>query len=104
MKRTIALVMSLLMLLVLVPTTALADTDVHPRLDVQFVTLPTPTKTLFQFGTDSFNWTSASLVVKLFDDTAANVAGTTLPTMGTVISTGTYVLLLNGEVFNPAVP
>ena len=43
MKRTIALVMSLLMLLVLVPTTALADTDVHPRLDVQFVTLPTPT-------------------------------------------------------------
>ena len=104
MKRTIALVMSLLMLLVLVPTTALADTDVHPYLDVQFVTLPTPTKTLFQFGTEAFNWNSASLVVKLYDDTAANVAGTTLPTMGTVIAAGTYVLLLNGEVFNPAVP
>ena len=104
MKRTIALVMSLLMLLVLVPTTALADTDVHPYLDVQFVTLPTPTKTLFQFGTEAFNWTSASLVVKLYDDTAANVAGTTLPTMGTAIATGTYVLLLNGVVFNPATP
>ena len=104
MKRTIALVMSLLMLLVLVPTTALADTDVHPYLDVQFVTLPTPTKTLFQFGTDTFNWTSASLVVKLYDDTAANVAGTTLPTMGTAIAAGTYVLLLNGEIFNPATP
>lgn len=104
MKRTIALVMSLLMLLVLVPTTALADTDVHPYLDVQFVTLPTPTKTLFQFGTDTFNWTSASLVVKLYDDTAANVAGTVLPTMGTAIAAGTYVLLLNGVVFNPATP
>ena len=104
MKRTIALVMSLFMLLVLVPTTALADTDVHPYLDVQFVTLPTPTKTLFQFGTDTFNWTSASLVVKLYDDTAANVAGTVLPTMGTAIATGTYVLLLNGVVFNPATP
>jgi hypothetical protein len=34
MKRTIALVMSLLMLLVLVPSTALADTDVHAYLDV----------------------------------------------------------------------
>ncbi len=104
MKRTIALVMSLLMLLVLVPTTALADTDVHPYLDVQFVTLPTPTKTLFQFGTEQFNWTKDSLVVKLYDDTAANVAGTTLPTMGTAIAAGTYVLLLNGEIFNPATP
>ena len=52
MKRTIALVMSLLMLLVLVPTTALADTDVHAYLDVQFATVPTPTKTLFQYGVD----------------------------------------------------
>ncbi|MDP3448273.1 MAG: hypothetical protein Q8S22_09475, partial [Eubacteriales bacterium] len=78
MKRTIALVLSLLMLLVLVPTTALADTDVHPYLEVTplAVAPATTPKTLFQFGTESFNWTSAKLSVKLQDDTAANIAGT----------------------------
>ncbi len=103
MKRTIALVLSLLMLLVLVPTTALADTDVHPYLDVQFTTVP-PTKTLFQYGVDTFNWTSASITVKLYDDTAAHLAGTYLPTMGTTISDGVYVLYINGAIYNPAVP
>ena len=106
MKRTIALVMSLLMLLVLVPTTALADTDVHAYLEVTPLAVApalTP-KTLFQYGTDSFEWTSANLQVKLFDDTAANVAGTTLPTMGTAIAAGTYVLYINGVIYNPAVP
>jgi hypothetical protein len=102
MKRTIALVMSLLMLLVLVPTTALADTDVHPYLEVTPVAVGTDTTpTLFQFGTDlTFNWTNANLVVKLFDDTAANLTGTTL-TMGTAIASGTYVLYLNGAIYNP---
>ena len=104
MKRTIALVMSLLMLLVLVPTTALADTDVHASLDVQFATLPTPTKTLFQYGVEPLNWTSASLIVKLYDDTPANVAGTTLPTMGTAIAAGTYVLYINGVIYTPGTP
>lgn len=104
MKRTIALVMSLLMLLVLVPTTALADTDVHAYLDVQFATVPTPTKTLFQYGVEPLNWTSASLIVKLYDDTPTNVAGTTLPTMGTAIAAGTYVLYINGVIYNPATP
>ena len=105
MKRTIALVMSLLMLLVLVPTTALADTDVHPYLEVTPVAVGTDTTpTLFQFGTDlTFNWTNANLVVKLFDDTAANLTGTTL-TMGTAIASGTYVLYLNGAIYNPATP
>lgn len=105
MKRTIALVMSLLMLLVLVPTTALADTDVHPYLEVTPVAVaPDTTPTLFQFGTDlTFNWTNANLVVKLFDDTAANLTGTTL-TMGTAIASGTYVLYLNGAIYNPATP
>lgn len=106
MKRTIALVMSLLMLLVLVPTTALADTDVHAYLEVTpLVVAPATTpKTLFQYGTESFNWTSANLQVKLFDDTAANVAGTTLSTMGTAIAAGTYVLYINGEIYDPAIP
>ena len=110
MKRTIALVLSLLCLLVLVPTTALADTDVHPYLEVTPVPVAPATipKTLFQYGADTFNWTSANLVVKLYDDTAANIGGTVLPNMGTVISTTagaeTYVLLLNGKVFDPAVP
>jgi uncharacterized protein YjdB len=104
MKRTIALVMSLLMLLVLVPTTALADTDVHAYLDVQFATVPTPTQTLFQYGVDTFDWTSASLIVKLYDDTPTNVAGTTLATMGTAIAAGTYVLYINGVIYNPATP
>ncbi len=103
MKRTIALVMSLLMLLVLVPTTALADTDVHPYLEVTPVAVaPDTTPTLFQYGTDSFTWTNANLVVKLFDDTAANLTGTTL-TLGSAISstTGTYVLYLNGDIYTP---
>ncbi|MDP3446973.1 MAG: Ig-like domain-containing protein, partial [Eubacteriales bacterium] len=60
-------------------------------------------KTLFQFGTDTFNWTNANLSVKLYDDTAANIGGTTL-TMGTAIAAGTYVLYINGVIFNPATP
>lgn len=103
MKRTIALVMSLFMLLVLVPTAALADTDVHPYLVVTPVAVAPATtpKTLFQYGTESFNWTNENLEVKLFDDTAANIGGTTL-TMGTEIAAGKYVLYLNGKVYNPA--
>ncbi len=105
MKRTIALVMSLLMLLVLVPSTALADTDVHAYLDVEFATVPA-TQTLFQYGSDTFDWTSASLIVKLYDDTSEHVGGTVLPTMGTAINatTGTYVLYINGSIFDPATP
>jgi len=106
MKRTIALVMSLLMLLVLVPTTALADTDVHPYLEVTplAVAPATTPKTLFQFGTESFDWTSLNLSVKLYDDTAANIAGTNLPVMGTVSSAGVYQLYINGVIYNPTVP
>ncbi|GEM_PF-2258978 len=104
MKRTIALVMSLLMLLVLVPTTALADTDVHAYLEVTpLAVAPDTTPTLFQYGTDSFNWTDANLSVKLFDDTAANLAGTTLH-LGTAIAPGWYVLYINGVIYNPATP
>ncbi len=103
MKRTIALVLSLIFMLVLVPTTALADNDVGAYLDVKLSTV-TPPKTLFQYGTDTFNWTSASLVVKLYDNTVANVGGTVLPTMGTAIAAGTYVLKMNDTVFNPATP
>ncbi|PKM41320.1 MAG: hypothetical protein CVV04_02390 [Firmicutes bacterium HGW-Firmicutes-9] len=104
MKRTIALVMSLLMLLVLVPTTALADTDVHAYLEVTpLAVAPDTTPTLFQYGTDSFNWTDANLSVKLYDDTAANLAGTTLH-LGTAIAPGWYVLYINGVIYNPATP
>lgn len=105
MKRTIALVMSLLMLLVLVPTTALADTDVHSYLEVTplAVAPATTPHTLFQYGTESFNWTDANLSVKLFDDTAANLAGTTLH-LGTSIAPGWYVLYINGVIYNPATP
>lgn len=100
MKRTIALVMSLLMLLVLVPTTALADTDVHPRLEVTL--LPTA-QTLFEFGTDLvFNWQDADLEVKLFDDTAANVGGTTL-SLANAISSGKYVIMIGSTAYNPTV-
>ena len=101
MKRTIALVLSLLMLLVLVPTTALADTEVNPRLEVT----PNPTtKTLYQFGTDlSFNWVNSDVVVKIYDDTAANLAGTTLQ-MGTTHAPGWYVIYINGKPYNPGVP
>ena len=103
MKRTIALVLSLLMLLVLVPTTALADTEVNPRLEVTPVAVApaiTP-KTLFQFGVENFAWSDANLSVKLFDDTATNLAGTTLH-MGIVNAPGVYVLYINGAVYNPA--
>ncbi len=101
MKRTIALVLSLLFVLALVPATASAATDVHARLEIE---VPVTTQTLFQYGTDSFNWTSASLVVTLYDDTAANVGGTILPTMGAAYATGTYVLYINGEIYDPATP
>ena len=101
MKRTIALVMSLLMLLVLVPTTALADTDVNARLEV---TLNPTAKTLFSYGHDLvFNWTNADLVVKLFDTTAANTDGTTLA-LDSAISAGKYVIMMNDTtVYNPTV-
>ena len=100
MKRTIALVLSLLFLLVLVPSTALADNDVEARLEV---TVPDATQTLFQYGIDSFNWTSPSLVVTLYDK-LTNSGGTVLPTMGSAIASGTYVLLVNGTAYDPATP
>lgn len=100
MKRTIALVLSLLFLLVLVPSTALADNDVEARLEV---TVPDATQTLFQYGVDSFNWTSPSLVVTLYDK-LTNSGGTVLPTMGNAIASGTYVLVINGNVYDPATP
>ena len=100
MKRTIALVLSLLMLLVLVPTTALADYDVNPRLEV---TLAPTTKTLYQYGTDLvLDWVNASLEVKLYDDTPANVDGTVLE-LATAISSGKYVIMIGTAVYNPAV-
>jgi len=107
MKRTIALVLSLLMLLVLVPTTALADTDVHPYLEVTPVAVAPATtpKTLFQFGTDlTFNWTNANLVVKIFDDNADPAPAGRVLTLGTALAADTYVLYLNGAIFNPAIP
>ena len=106
MKRTIALVMSLFMLLVLVPTTALADTDVHPYLEVTPVAVaPDTTPTLFQFGTDlTFNWTNANLVVKIFDDNADPAPAGRILTMGTTLTADTYVLYLNGAIYNPATP
>ena len=104
MKRTIALVLSLIFMLVLVPTTALADNDVGAYLDVKLSTAAPIPKTLFQYGTDPFNWTSDSLVVKLYDNTPTNAGGTVLPTMGTTIAAGTYVLYINGAIYNPATP
>ncbi|MEZ4509214.1 MAG: Ig-like domain-containing protein [Eubacteriales bacterium] len=103
MKRTIALVMSLLMLLVLVPTTALADIDVHSYLEVTplAVAPATTPKTLFQYGTEVLDWSDANLSVKLYDDTTTNLAGTTLH-MGTAIAPGVYVLYINGVIYNPA--
>ena len=93
MKRTIALVLSLLFLLVLVPSTALADNnDVNGRLEV---TVPDTTQTLFQYGVDTFNWTSASLVVTLYDD-LTNIVGTVIPTTGATNASGTDVLYING--------
>lgn len=99
MKRTIALVLSLLMLLVLVPTTALADIDVNPRLEVNLLTA----QTLFEYGTDLvFNWQDADLEVKLYDDTAANVGGTTL-SLASAIATGKYVITIGSTTYNPTV-
>ena len=101
MKRTIALVLSLLMLLVLVPTTALADTDVHARLEV---TLNPSAQTLFTYGSDLvFNWQDADLVVKLFDTTSANTDGTTLA-LASAVAAGKYVIMMNDDtVYNPTV-
>ncbi|MEN6636518.1 MAG: Ig-like domain-containing protein, partial [Clostridiaceae bacterium] len=106
MKRTIALVMSLLMLLVLVPTTALADTDVHPYLEVTPVAVaPDTTPTLFQFGTDlTFNWKNENLVVKIFDDNADPAPAGRILTLGTTLTADTYVLYLNGVIYNPTTP
>ena len=101
MKRTIALVLSLLFLLVLVPSTALADNnDVEARL---VVTVPDATQTLFQYGVENFNWTSPSLVVTLYDK-LTNSGGTVLPTMGSTIASDTYVLLVDGNAYDPATP
>ncbi|NLI54529.1 MAG: SH3 domain-containing protein [Clostridiales bacterium] len=101
MKRTIALVMSLLMLLVLVPSTALADTDVHAYLDV---TLNASAQTLFEYGTDLvFNWQNVDLTVKLYDDTPDNVGGTTL-SLASAIGTNKYVIMIDSDTtYNPTV-
>ncbi len=97
MKRTIALVLSLLMLLVLVPTTALADTDVHPRLEVTLLTA----RTFFEYGVDSvLDWQDADLQVKLYDDTAANLSGTTL-SLDKEIDAGKYVIMIGSTTYNP---
>ena len=103
MKRTIALVLSLLMLLILVPTTALAatDVDVKPRLEVK---LNPSAKTLFTYGSDMvFNWTDADLDVKLFDTTSLNTDGTKLE-LASAVAAGKYVIMMNDTTtFNPAV-
>ena len=90
MKRTLALVLSLIFLLVLVPTTALADNDVGAYLDV---TINTGTKTLFQYGTENLTWDNTALTVKLYD-TVDKQMGTTL-TLGSSVSTGVYVIYVN---------
>ncbi|MCE5188446.1 MAG: Ig-like domain-containing protein [Eubacteriales bacterium] len=106
MKRTIALVLSLIFMLVLVPTTALAVNDVEARLEV---TIPTATKTLFKYGTDlTLGWVTAllpePLIVTLKDNTTENSGGTELK-FGTAIDTVAkkYVLLINDKVYDPAV-
>lgn len=86
------------------PTTALADNDVGAKLVVE---IPTATETLFQYGTigTPFKWTSASLIVKLYDNTPTHTGGTTLPNMGTAVSNTVgaeaYVLYLNGAIYTP---
>lgn len=104
MKRTIALVLSLIFMLVLVPTTALAENDVGAYLDVKLSTA-TPPKTLFQYGGTPFNWTSNALVVKLVDTTPAHSSGTILPFMGAAVSNvpgaEAYVLYINGKIYTP---
>lgn len=100
MKRTIALLLGLLLLITCVPVAARAETDVKPRLEV---TLNPTAKTLFQYGTDLyFNWTNADLTVKLYDLTAENVDGTTL-TLANAISAGKYVIMIGTTTYNPAV-
>ncbi len=96
MKRTVALFLGLLFLLTLAPVSALADNDVNAYLDVD---VPAGTQTLFQYGTDSFDWTNASLTVTLYDDTVTNVGGTAL-TLGTSISSGTYIILIDGTTYD----
>lgn len=92
MKRTIALVLSLIFMLVLVPTTALAENnDVNARLEV---TVNTGTQTLFRYGSENFNWTDSALTVKLFDD-VDKTSGVLLGLAGAV-STGKYVIYMNG--------
>ncbi len=102
MKRTIALVLSLIFMLVLVPATALADNDAEARLEI---TIPTATKTLFKYGTDlTLGWTTVPepLNVTLFDNTSENETGTALG-LGAAIDSTThkYVLLINDTVYNP---
>ena len=107
MKRTIALVLSLIFMLVLVPTTALAENDAEAKLEV---TIPTATHTLFKYGTDlTLGWALGSplvepLNVTLKDNTAENSGGTPLK-FGTAIDTVAkkYVLLINDKVYDPAV-
>ena len=99
MKRTIALVLSLLMLLVLVPTTALAETT-SPRLEVTL--LPTA-QTLFQYGTDLvFNWQDADLEVKYFDGTPDDIGGTPL-TLANATGAGKYVIMIGSTTYNPTI-
>ena len=104
MKRTIALVLSLIFLLVLVPATALADNDAEAKLEVE---IPTATKTLFKYGIDlTLGWAAVippePLTVKLYDNTPANIGGTPL-TFGTAIDAVAhkYVLLINDTIYNP---
>ncbi len=90
MKRTIALVLSLIFMLVLVPTTALAENDVEARLDV---TVNTGTHTLFRYGYDPLNWDTTALTVKLYDNVDKTM-GTTL-SLASSVSAGKYVIYIN---------
>ena len=97
MKRTIALVLSLLMLLVLVPTTTLAEGETLPRLEVTLLTA----QTLYQYGTDlTFDWQDAELEVKLFDSSPANTDGTLL-TLSATAGDGKYQILIGSTVYDP---
>ncbi|MEN6419423.1 MAG: Ig-like domain-containing protein [Clostridiaceae bacterium] len=99
MKRTIALLLGLIFLLMCVPVTALADEDVNARLEV---TLNPTAKTLFQYGSDMvFNWQNADLTVLLRDKTPENTDGTVL-TLANEISAGKYVIMIGSTVYNPA--
>lgn len=91
-------------MLVLVPTTALADNDVDAKLVVE---IPDATNTLFQYGSGAtpFKWTSASLIVKLYDNTPTHTGGTVLPNMGSAVSNTVgaeaYVLYMNDKIYTP---